>query len=42
MINITVLIQISVAFRPRDILFRKIKAYERKVFFIGAFEKLET
>ena len=41
MINMTVLTQLRIAFRPRDIIFRKIKAYERKVFFLGAFEKLE-
>ena len=41
MINMTVLTQISIAFRPCDIIFRKIKAYEHKVFFLGAFEKLE-
>jgi hypothetical protein len=40
-INITVFIQTNIAFRTRDIIFRKIKAYERKVFFLGSFEKLE-
>jgi len=34
--NMTVLTQISIAFRQCDIIFRKIKAYEPKVFFFGA------
>jgi hypothetical protein len=41
MINVTVFIETNIAFRPRDIIFRKIKAYESKVSFLDAFEKLE-
>jgi len=41
MINVTVFVQTNIAFRPRDIIFRKIKSYESRVFVLDAFEKLE-